>query len=81
MAQDDRPVAVVTGANRGIGREVARALAASGHRVVLGSRDAATLARFFHVFSFASRAAIPAGRGDEPRLGPRVRVETAIPVA
>ena len=41
MAQDDRPVAVVTGANRGIGREVARALAASGHRVVLGSRDAA----------------------------------------
>jgi len=41
VAQDDRPVAVVTGANRGIGREVARALAASGHRVVLGSRDAA----------------------------------------
>ena len=41
MAQDDRPVAVVTGANRGIGREVARALATSGHRVVLGARDAA----------------------------------------
>ena len=35
----DRPVAVVTGANRGIGREVARQLAAAGYRVVLGSRD------------------------------------------
>jgi NAD(P)-dependent dehydrogenase (short-subunit alcohol dehydrogenase family) len=40
VAADDRPVAVVTGANRGIGREVVRALAASGYRVVLGSRDA-----------------------------------------
>ncbi|MBC7270619.1 MAG: SDR family NAD(P)-dependent oxidoreductase [Streptomyces sp.] len=33
------PVAVVTGANRGIGHEVARQLARRGHRVVLGSRD------------------------------------------
>ena len=41
MADAQRPVAVVTGANRGIGREVARALATSGHRVVLGARDAA----------------------------------------
>ena len=40
MADDDRPVAVVTGANRGIGREVARSLAASGYRVALGARDA-----------------------------------------
>ena len=35
------PVAVVTGANRGIGREVARQLAQAGHLVVLGSRDSA----------------------------------------
>jgi NAD(P)-dependent dehydrogenase (short-subunit alcohol dehydrogenase family) len=35
----DRPVAVVTGANRGIGREVARQLATHGYLVVLGSRD------------------------------------------
>ncbi|MFF9132622.1 SDR family NAD(P)-dependent oxidoreductase [Streptomyces sp. NPDC014806] len=35
------PVAVVTGANRGIGREVARQLADRGHHVVLGSRDLA----------------------------------------
>ena len=32
-------VAVVTGANRGIGLEVARQLATRGHIVVLGSRD------------------------------------------
>ncbi len=37
--QEERPVAVVTGANRGIGREVARQLAGLGHCVVLGSRD------------------------------------------
>jgi NAD(P)-dependent dehydrogenase (short-subunit alcohol dehydrogenase family) len=34
-------IAVVTGANRGIGREVARQLAARGDVVVLGSRDPA----------------------------------------
>ena len=33
------PVAVVTGANRGIGLEVVRQLADRGHIVVLGSRD------------------------------------------
>jgi NAD(P)-dependent dehydrogenase (short-subunit alcohol dehydrogenase family) len=40
VARDDRPVAVVTGANRGIGREVVRRLAAEGWLAVLGSRDA-----------------------------------------
>ncbi|GEL26372.1 short-chain dehydrogenase [Pseudonocardia sulfidoxydans NBRC 16205] len=35
----DRPVAVVTGATRGIGREVVAQLAARGHIVVLGARD------------------------------------------
>lgn len=35
------PVAVVTGANRGIGKEVARQLAGRGFTVVLGSRDLA----------------------------------------
>jgi NAD(P)-dependent dehydrogenase (short-subunit alcohol dehydrogenase family) len=34
-------VAIVTGGNRGIGLEVCRQLAASGQRVVLGSRNAA----------------------------------------
>ncbi|MEV0170530.1 SDR family oxidoreductase [Streptomyces sp. NPDC050803] len=37
----EAPVAVVTGANRGIGHEAARQLAERGYRVVLGSRDAA----------------------------------------
>ena len=32
-------VALVSGGNRGIGREVARQLAAEGYRVVIGSRD------------------------------------------
>jgi len=42
MAGDDAaPVAVVTGANRGIGLEVCRQLAARGHTVVLGARDEA----------------------------------------
>ena len=35
----DYPVAVVTGANRGIGLEVCRQLAGEGYLVVLGSRD------------------------------------------
>jgi NAD(P)-dependent dehydrogenase (short-subunit alcohol dehydrogenase family) len=39
VPDDDRPVAVVTGANRGIGREVVRQLVARGYAVVLGARD------------------------------------------
>jgi NAD(P)-dependent dehydrogenase (short-subunit alcohol dehydrogenase family) len=37
--QSDGPVALVTGANRGIGREVARQLAQRGYRVLLSARD------------------------------------------
>jgi NAD(P)-dependent dehydrogenase (short-subunit alcohol dehydrogenase family) len=35
----DRPLALVTGANRGLGRETARQLLARGMTVVMGSRD------------------------------------------
>ena len=38
-ARTQRPVAVVTGASRGIGLEVCRQLGALGYAVVLGSRD------------------------------------------
>lgn len=36
----DNSVALVTGANKGIGKEIARQLAAAGHTVWVGSRDA-----------------------------------------
>jgi NAD(P)-dependent dehydrogenase (short-subunit alcohol dehydrogenase family) len=35
----DSSIALVTGANKGIGREIARQLAAAGHTVYVGSRD------------------------------------------
>lgn len=41
MMIDDRSIALVTGANRGIGLEVARELAGRGLRVILTSRDPA----------------------------------------
>ena len=39
-AISDRPVSLVTGANKGIGLETARRLVGAGHRVYLGARDA-----------------------------------------
>ncbi|GAA3752854.1 NAD(P)-dependent dehydrogenase (short-subunit alcohol dehydrogenase family) [Spinactinospora alkalitolerans] len=41
MGSSDRRVALVTGGNRGIGREVARRLAEAGLTVVIGARDLA----------------------------------------
>lgn len=39
MSQTTTPIALVTGANRGLGREIARQLAALGHHVVVTGRD------------------------------------------
>lgn len=41
MTHDHTPVALVTGANQGIGLQIAKALAARGHTVFVGSRDLA----------------------------------------
>lgn len=39
MRPDSTPVSLVTGANRGIGKETARQLAELGHHVILSARD------------------------------------------
>ena len=44
MNAPDTPVAVITGANRGIGRAITVALAAAGYAVAAGARDPASLA-------------------------------------
>ncbi|GAA4232391.1 SDR family NAD(P)-dependent oxidoreductase [Actinomadura meridiana] len=54
----DRPVALVTGANKGLGKEIARQLLEHGMTVVMGSRDlerGAAAARELH----ADGAAVP----------------------
>ena len=45
MSTDRSPVALVTGANRGIGLEVCRQLGRQGYTVLLGARDAGRGAR------------------------------------
>ena len=37
--EDNKPIAIVTGGNRGIGKEIARQLVAKGFRVIIGVRD------------------------------------------
>jgi NAD(P)-dependent dehydrogenase (short-subunit alcohol dehydrogenase family) len=55
---DDRPVAVVTGAGRGIGREIAIALAGAGADVVLAGRDPSTLEATAEVAAGAGAATL-----------------------
>lgn len=53
------PVAVVSGANRGIGLEVCRQLAQHGHRVILGSREQAKGERAASELSGAGLEVLP----------------------
>ncbi len=72
-------IALVTGSSRGIGHEVARQLAARGYRVVVTSRDAATVRRVAekigsqavgHVLDTAAAQSIDAiGRFVESEIG------------
>src|SRR5581483_6236993 len=48
-----RPVALITGASRGLGRELARALAKDGWRLVLTARGAAELSALTEVAALA----------------------------
>jgi carbonyl reductase 1 len=54
-----RPLALVTGANRGLGRAVAEALARGGHRVLLAGRQGADLAREAARLGAGGLAAVP----------------------
>src|SRR3989454_11952381 len=80
----DRPAALVTGANRGLGLETSIQLRAKGFRLVLTSRDAkkGTAAVrgldpeggdvLYHQLDITDRASISAGAKDLPALVPRL---------
>ncbi|MEO3975072.1 SDR family NAD(P)-dependent oxidoreductase [Streptomyces sp. CAU 1734] len=71
MSDQDKRVALVTGATSGIGLEVARVLAASGHRVFIGARDAQNVERT--VKELSGEGLEVAGEALDVRSGTSVR--------
>src|SRR6266851_9007013 len=71
---DEKPIALVTGANKGLGKEVARQLGKRGLRVYLGSRN---WTRGEETAGKACRAAGAALRDGRRSLRRRARRETA----
>jgi len=61
MDTEPAPVAVVTGASRGIGRAIAAAFAAAGYAVVAGARDPSSLAEVAAEARKAGATAVPVG--------------------
>ena len=59
MSTPTAPVAVVTGANRGIGRAITLAFAAAGFAVAAGARDPASLADIVAEAGTAGGTAVP----------------------
>src|SRR5438552_8561240 len=86
IAASDRPTALVTGANRGLGLETSNQLHAQGFRVVLTSRkESAGIAAarkldpdgkdvVYHQLDVTDRQSISALAGDLPALAPRLDV-------
>lgn len=64
--------AIVTGASSGIGREVAHRLLKDGHRVVIGGRDEARLARVAADFQEPARVTAVAGDLADPATAERL---------
>jgi NAD(P)-dependent dehydrogenase (short-subunit alcohol dehydrogenase family) len=79
----ERRVALVSGSNRGIGREVARELAELGHHVIVTARDAGSAAKAAEELADGGRLSIQAAQldvtdpGSVKRLADRVRGEPA----
>src|SRR5437870_12526315 len=86
IAASDRPIGLVTGANRGLGLETSNQLRAQGFRVVLTSRkESAGIAAarkldpdgkdvVYHQLDVTDRQSISALAGDLPTLAPRLDV-------
>ena len=73
----DRPVALITGASRGLGRALARSLAADGWHLVIDARGTAALEEAAAELRAAGAASVDAVPGDVADAGHRRRLVAA----